>query len=382
MRLSRFLFNNNMMREQEEQEEQRLTSKNNKMYEMLENDTIEIEGKTLYRIRSLIDAKVKNKFVEFNIKKGQLGGYIESEKNLDYLFSKNSPYNYFSWIDERACVLGEIEIKGNTLITGDAKIGLDKGIGPIIESYINGIKNIVIKGKCGIIETSIIGSNILIENNCDFFQTFITSRGYSSIKLNNVSLFGNWGKNANIYIMQKSDKLLELKDIKIKPYTKEIIFNKDDNNNIENFYQLTINKFCVFVVFANAMVFNVLNNSAFFSSLKNFEHNEYNEIGSIKDFLKMMVGFSIEEEISLLELGLKYNDLIYYCIEVNNINETENLLNDSNLSKFLLNDELLSLMQKFDIEQNIIKESKLLIDNKYMEKCEIELGKIIKKFNE
>ena len=226
MRLSRFLFNNNMMREQEEQEEQRLTSKNNKMYEMLENDTIEIEGKTLYRIRSLIDAKVKNKFVEFNIKKGQLGGYIESEKNLDYLFSKNSPYNSFSWIDERACVLGEIEIKGNTLITGDAKIGLDKGIGPIIESYINGIKNIVIKGKCGIIETNIIGSNILIENNCDFFQTFITSRGYSSIKLNNVSLFGNWGKNANIYIMQKSDKLLDTvltdwKNYSFSPYSKD-----------------------------------------------------------------------------------------------------------------------------------------------------------------
>ena len=48
-----------------------------KKYELLEEDTIEINGKTLYRIKAV---KSFGK-----IKEGELGGYIESFHNLsDY----------------------------------------------------------------------------------------------------------------------------------------------------------------------------------------------------------------------------------------------------------------------------------------------------------
>lgn len=373
MRLLRFLYNNNDNNNNdddiikpERKEYKRLTSKNNKMYEMLENDTIEIEGKTLYRIRSLINFTVSNGFTNYNITKGQLGGYIESEKNLDYLFEKNSPYNCFSWIDERACVLGEIEIKENTLIQGDVKIGLNKGIGPIIKSCIDGIENIVIKGKCGIIESNIGGHNILIENNCEFLGTSIYSKEVGSIKLSNVCLLGDYSKYRMINIKQYSNKLLELKDTKIKASIKEVYLCK--YNNIENFYQFKINNVSIFFSFnKNPIVFSILNNPVFYYS---FECNKIYEIGSIKDFLRMMTKISITEKISLLELGLKYNELIYYCIEVSN----------ENLSKILLNDELLSLMKIFDVEQNLSEEKNLLI-NKYMKECEIELEKIIKKID-
>lgn len=44
-----------------------------KKYKLLEDDTIEVDGHTLYRIRALRDFG--------NISKGTIGGYIESEKN-------------------------------------------------------------------------------------------------------------------------------------------------------------------------------------------------------------------------------------------------------------------------------------------------------------
>ena len=45
-----------------------------KKYEMTE-ETIEVNGRTLHRIKALKDFG--------DVKKGELGGYIESEKNLN-----------------------------------------------------------------------------------------------------------------------------------------------------------------------------------------------------------------------------------------------------------------------------------------------------------
>ena len=45
-------------------------------YELLKDDNIEVEGHTLYRIRAT---------KRFNdVKKGDLGGYIENEENLGH----------------------------------------------------------------------------------------------------------------------------------------------------------------------------------------------------------------------------------------------------------------------------------------------------------
>ena len=45
-----------------------------KKYRLLKNDTITVDGKTLYRIEALRDFA--------DVKKGDKGGYIESEDNL------------------------------------------------------------------------------------------------------------------------------------------------------------------------------------------------------------------------------------------------------------------------------------------------------------
>lgn len=70
-----------------------------KKYELLRNDTITIpNGKTLYRIKALIDFGV--------VVAGSLGGYIEKEDNLAH--------------SGNAWVYGNAEVYGNALVSGDA----------------------------------------------------------------------------------------------------------------------------------------------------------------------------------------------------------------------------------------------------------------------
>lgn len=116
-----------------------------KKYEILENDTITIDGHTLYRIRAL--KSFRNPATKNCIKKGALGGYIESEKNLSqngycwvYAWSQN--HNICGIVYENAIIEGDAfneqsivhgnaiisessyvrysEIYGNALIYGNA----------------------------------------------------------------------------------------------------------------------------------------------------------------------------------------------------------------------------------------------------------------------
>ena len=75
----------------------------NKKYE-LTNETIELSGKTLYRIRYLRAGKW--------FENGDLGGFVESEKNL----SQEGD----ACILGNACVSGDACVCGNACVSGDA----------------------------------------------------------------------------------------------------------------------------------------------------------------------------------------------------------------------------------------------------------------------
>ena len=72
----------------------------------LTKDTIQINEKTLYRIKSLRDFG--------NVKKGQLGGYIESEKNLSHFGN--------CWVYDNACVFDSALVSSNAQIHCNAKV--------------------------------------------------------------------------------------------------------------------------------------------------------------------------------------------------------------------------------------------------------------------
>ena len=75
-----------------------------KKYELLVDDTITFFGVQLFRIKALISFS--------GIEKGEVGGYIASEKNLSQ--SGNA------WVSGNARVSGNAEVSGNARVSGDA----------------------------------------------------------------------------------------------------------------------------------------------------------------------------------------------------------------------------------------------------------------------
>ena len=69
-------------------------------YELLKDDTKEVSGHTLYRIKALRDFG--------DVTKGDLGGYIESEDNLSH--------NGDAWVFDDARVWGNAEVCGSAVI--------------------------------------------------------------------------------------------------------------------------------------------------------------------------------------------------------------------------------------------------------------------------
>ena len=84
---------------------------NNKKYELIPNDTITREGKTLHRIRALKDFEI---ITGKTITAGTLGGYIETEDNLSHSGE--------AWVDGNACVTDCATVGGCAIVRGDAYV--------------------------------------------------------------------------------------------------------------------------------------------------------------------------------------------------------------------------------------------------------------------
>jgi len=75
-----------------------------KKYELLEDEYIKVVGRKVFRIRALRSFG--------NIKEGDKGGFIQSEKNLYH--------NGDCWVGRDAIVCDDAIVSGNALVTGDA----------------------------------------------------------------------------------------------------------------------------------------------------------------------------------------------------------------------------------------------------------------------
>lgn len=95
-----------------------------KKYKLLENDTITVDGRTLYRIEALKDFA--------DVRKGGRGGYVESEDNLSHdgncwvfdnaRVSDNVLVRDDALVYDDAHVSGTARVLGNTCVLGNAKI--------------------------------------------------------------------------------------------------------------------------------------------------------------------------------------------------------------------------------------------------------------------
>ena len=79
-----------------------------KKYELTGEFVVHWSGKKLYRIRALVSFGV--------VVAGQLGGFVESEKNLDQSLSGNA------WVYGNAEVYGNARVYGNAQVYGNALV--------------------------------------------------------------------------------------------------------------------------------------------------------------------------------------------------------------------------------------------------------------------
>ena len=84
----------------------------------LTEETINVNGKTLYRIKSLKDFG--------NVKKGDKGGFVEKEENLSqrgdcWVYDNAKVYNNAKVFDY-ADIYGNAEIFGNAIVSGNARV--------------------------------------------------------------------------------------------------------------------------------------------------------------------------------------------------------------------------------------------------------------------
>jgi len=76
-------------------------------YNLLKNDSIQLEGNQLYRIEAVIDLRD-------GVTAGTLGGYIESEANLSHEDT--------AWVYPEARVYGHARVRGDAIIVGGSRV--------------------------------------------------------------------------------------------------------------------------------------------------------------------------------------------------------------------------------------------------------------------
>ena len=81
-----------------------------KKYEFVNDDTIEVDGITLTRIRSLVD-------IPCVVTAGDLGGYLEDEENLSHSGQ--------CWVGDNAWVMNNARVLNDASVSGDAEVMSD-----------------------------------------------------------------------------------------------------------------------------------------------------------------------------------------------------------------------------------------------------------------
>lgn len=84
-------------------------------YEILKDEFIEFDGRKLYRIRALKDFR--------DVKKGTVGGYIESEQNLS---QEGNAWVYGNaWVSGDARISDDARVYGNAQVYGNVRVSDD-----------------------------------------------------------------------------------------------------------------------------------------------------------------------------------------------------------------------------------------------------------------
>ena len=168
-----------------------------KKYEILKDQSITLNGHTLYRIKLLKQIS--------NMSPGTLGGFIESEDNLSQEGN--------CWVAENAAVYGNAKVIENAWVGGSARI---HGHSIIRENCFIAGSPLIISSEIGghstvreeaIIEDSLLQDCAIVEGSAKLYH--VTVFGRSIIKdfatVTKVGIRGNAYISGKVYIKKDSD---------------------------------------------------------------------------------------------------------------------------------------------------------------------------------
>ena len=130
-------------------------------YELVETDTKQFSGITLYRVKALVA-------IGALVSPGDLGGYIEKEENLSQ--SDNAWVSDDAWVSGNACVSGDARVSDNARVSGNAwvashknllLIGPAKSSGRFTTAFVD--NNIGVRIVCGCFTGSVLEFSRQIE---------------------------------------------------------------------------------------------------------------------------------------------------------------------------------------------------------------------------
>ena len=142
-----------------------------KKYELTE-ETLAVGGHVLHRINALRDFG--------NVKKGDIGGWIESEDNLSH--------GGDCWVFNNARVYGEAEVYGNAEVCGNAKVYGNAEVYGNAKVYGNAevldnakvYGNAIVYGNAKVLGNAIVYGNAIVEKKSDYivFKNWWSSGRY------------------------------------------------------------------------------------------------------------------------------------------------------------------------------------------------------------
>ena len=115
-----------------------------KKYELTE-ETINVFGKTLHRIRATRDFS--------NVHAGDLGGFIENELNLSH--------DRDTWVYGNAWAYGEARVYGNALVSGEARVYGNALVSGDARVY----GNALVSGDARVEGKALVGGDARVEGN-------------------------------------------------------------------------------------------------------------------------------------------------------------------------------------------------------------------------
>lgn len=154
----------------------------------LTKQTMELaSGKKLYRIRALRDIQQ----LSYVVKKGELGGFIESPANLDQ--NGNAWVGGDAMVIDNALVTGNASVGGFSNVSGNSRIGEEADIGHsafVVNSEISG--KCIIREKASLKDCQLSG-DVICTDKAELFYTTVSGAVQlrENILLNRVKIKGD-----------------------------------------------------------------------------------------------------------------------------------------------------------------------------------------------